>query len=67
MNCIEAIDQFRGFSILLMILANYMNNVNLIPAWLKQADDVGYTVIDLVTPLFIFTIGLTYGFLFANA
>lgn len=64
MNRIEAIDQFRGFSILLMILANYMNNVNLIPAWLKHADDVGYPVIDLVAPLFIFAIGLTYGFSF---
>jgi len=64
MKRIEAIDQFRGFAILLMILANYMNNVSLIPAWLKHADDIGYTVIDLVAPLFIFAMGLTYGFSF---
>ena len=61
---LEAIDQFRGFAILLMILANYMNNVQLIPAWLKHAPDIGYTVIDLIAPLFVFAIGLTYGLSF---
>ncbi len=64
MKRLEAIDQFRGFAILLMILANYMNNVDLIPAWLKHADDIGYTVIDLIAPLFIFAMGLTYGLSF---
>jgi predicted acyltransferase len=61
---IEAIDQFRGFAILLMVLANYLNNVNTIPAWLKHAPDIGYTVIDLIAPLFVFAIGLTYGMSF---
>ena len=61
MKRLDAIDQFRGFAILLMILANYMGNVNLIPAWLKHADDIGYTVIDLIAPMFVFAIGLTYG------
>ena len=50
MKRLEAIDQFRGFAILLMILANYMNNVSLIPSWLKHSDDIGYTVIDLIAP-----------------
>jgi len=63
-NRILAIDQFRGFAILLMILADYLNNINSIPAWLKHAPDVGYTIIDLVAPLFIFAIGLTYGMSF---
>ena len=61
---ISAIDQFRGFAILLMILADYLNNIQVIPAWLKHAPDIGYTVIDLVTPLFVFAIGLTYGMSF---
>lgn len=61
---IEAIDQYRGFAILLMVLANYMNNVQIIPAWLKHAPDVGYTVIDLIAPMFIFAMGLTYGLSF---
>lgn len=60
MKRLEAIDQFRGFAILLMILANYLNNVQVIPGWLKHADDIGYTVVDLVAPLFVFAIGLTY-------
>lgn len=61
---IAAIDQFRGFAILLMVLANYFNNINTIPAWLKHAPDIGYTIIDLVAPLFVFAIGLTYGMSF---
>lgn len=64
MRRLESIDQFRGFAILLMILANYMNNVQIIPAWLKHADDIGYTVIDLIAPMFIFAMGLTFGLSF---
>lgn len=64
MNRLAAIDQFRGFAILLMILANYMTNVSIIPAWLKHSDDIGYTVIDLIAPMFIFAMGLTYGLSF---
>jgi predicted acyltransferase len=47
-----------------MILADYLNNISSIPVWLKHAPDVGYTVIDLVAPLFIFAIGLTFGMSF---
>jgi predicted acyltransferase len=61
---ITAIDQFRGFAILLMILADFLNNINTVPSWLKHAPDIGYTIIDLVAPLFIFAIGLTYGLSF---
>jgi predicted acyltransferase len=61
---ILSIDRFRGFAILLMVLANYMGGVNLIPAWLKHAPDVGLTVIDLIAPFFIFAIGLTFGLSF---
>jgi len=57
---LESIDQFRGFAILLMVLANYLAGVSWIPAWLKHAPDVGLTVIDLIAPFFIFSIGLTY-------
>ena len=58
---IEAIDQFRGFAILLMVLADYVNNINTVPAWIKHAPDIGYTISDLVAPLFIFAMGLTFG------
>ncbi len=58
---LDSIDQFRGLSILLMVLANYLAGINIIPAWLKHAPDIGLTVIDLIAPFFIFVIGLTYG------
>jgi predicted acyltransferase len=61
---LEAIDQFRGFAILLMVLADFLAGPQAVPAWLKHAHDVGFTVIDLVAPLFIFAIGLTYGMSF---
>jgi predicted acyltransferase len=61
---ISSIDQFRGFAILTMVLANYMGGVKLIPGWLKHAPDIGLTIIDLIAPFFIFAIGLTYGLSF---
>jgi len=61
---ISSIDQFRGFAILTMVLANYMGGASIIPAWLKHSPDVGLTVIDLIAPFFIFAIGLTYGLSF---
>jgi predicted acyltransferase len=61
---LQAIDIFRGFAILAMVLANYLAGVESIPPWLKHAPDVGLTVIDLVAPFFIFAIGLTYALSF---
>ena len=60
---LDAIDQYRGFAILLMALADYLVGVKIVPAWLKHAPDIGYTVIDLIAPLFVFAIGLTFGHL----
>jgi predicted acyltransferase len=57
---LESIDQFRGLAILMMVLANYLGGVHSIPAWLKHSPGIGLTVIDLIAPLFIFAIGLTY-------
>jgi predicted acyltransferase len=56
-----AIDQFRGLAILGMLIANYLEHVHAVPAWLKHAPDVGLTVVDFVAPFFIFAIGLTFG------
>jgi predicted acyltransferase len=61
---ISSLDQFRGFAILTMVLANYVGAVNIIPAWLKHAPDIGLTFIDLIAPFFIFAIGLTFGLSF---
>jgi predicted acyltransferase len=61
---IEAIDQFRGLAIILMVLVNELAGAEIIPAWLKHAPDVGLTIADLVAPFFIFAIGLTFGLSF---
>jgi predicted acyltransferase len=55
-----SIDYFRGLAILMMFIANYMEHIRSIPAWLKHAPDIGITVIDFIAPFFIFAIGLTY-------
>jgi predicted acyltransferase len=57
---LEAIDQFRGFAILLMVLADYLSRIQSVPVWLKHAPGVGLTVVDLIAPMFIFAIGLVY-------
>ena len=58
---IKAIDEFRGFSVLLMVLADYLAGPEVVPAWLKHAPDVGLTVIDFIAPMFLAAIGLTFG------
>jgi predicted acyltransferase len=55
-----AIDRFRGLAILMMVIANFLEHVHAVPAWLKHAPDVGITVIDFIAPAFIFAIGLTF-------
>lgn len=57
---LESIDQFRGFAIVTMVLANFTSGIHTIPAWLHHAPDIGLTLPDLVAPFFIFAIGLTY-------
>ena len=60
-NRFHSIDLFRGLAILGMVLAYYLAGVEWISPWFKHAKDAGFTIIDLVAPMFIFAIGLTYG------
>jgi predicted acyltransferase len=57
---IKAIDQFRGFAIICMVLINYGTRVQSVPAWLKHAPDIGLNFPDLGAPVFVFAIGLTF-------
>ncbi len=58
---LDQIDHFRGFAILLMVLADYLSRIKRIPPWLKHASGgSGLTVVDLIAPLFILAIGLTF-------
>ena len=53
-------DRFRGLAILLMVIVNDLATARGIPALLKHAPEVGYTLADLVAPMFIFAMGLTF-------
>lgn len=55
-----SIDVFRGLAIVAMIFVNVIAPFDKVPAWSKHALDYGLTYVDLVTPFFIFAIGLTY-------
>jgi predicted acyltransferase len=55
-----SIDAFRGLAIVLMVAANFLAGVTVVPGWLRHAPDIGLTVIDVIAPMFITAIGLTY-------
>ena len=55
-----AIDRYRGLAIICMALADALEDVGAVPAWLKHAPDIGFTFADVVAPMFIFAIAATY-------
>ena len=61
---IKAIDQFRGFAVICMVVINYGMGIQTLPDWLKHSPDIGMTFADLGSPVFIFAIGLTYSLSF---
>lgn len=61
-----AIDRFRGVLVILMVGGNYLSGVSAVPAFLKHAPDIGFTIADTVAPAFVFVIGLNYGPSFAR-
>lgn len=61
-----AIDRLRGALVFLMIAGNYLAGVAVVPAFLKHAPDIGFTVADTVAPCFVFAMGLNYGPSFAR-
>jgi predicted acyltransferase len=58
---LASIDCFRGFAVLVMVLASYFFGTEDLPAWLRHAPDGRLTAVDLGAPLFIIAIGLTFG------
>ncbi|WP_394768965.1 heparan-alpha-glucosaminide N-acetyltransferase domain-containing protein [Lacisediminihabitans sp.] len=61
-----AIDRFRGVLVILMVGGDYLSGVRVVPALLKHAPDIGFTVADTVASAFVFVIGLNYGTSFAR-
>lgn len=56
-----AIDRLRGALVIVMVTGDYIAGIDWIPAWLKHAPDIGFTIADLVAPMFVFVIGLNFG------
>lgn len=56
---IRSIDALRGIAVLLMAVGNFGLGVRWVPAQLKHAPDIGFTIADLVAPIFIVSIAFT--------
>jgi len=50
---VPSVDALRGAAVLLMAMGNLGLGVAWVPGWLKHTPDAGYTVADLVAPVFI--------------
>lgn len=56
----RALDSFRGLAVLTMVIANFLADKAIVPAYLKHAPDIGLTVIDLIAPLFIVAMAVNF-------
>src|SRR5579872_264349 len=63
-----AIDSFRGLTILVMIFVNTLAGVRGMPAWMEHmpADVDGMTFVDVVFPAFLFIVGMSIPFAWAQ-
>jgi predicted acyltransferase len=57
---IASLDLLRGLAIFLMIAVNSLFDYAAVPPWLKHAPWNGYTISDVVAPMFLFSIGISY-------
>jgi predicted acyltransferase len=55
---VESIDEFRGLAIVVMVVVNYLADIETVPAFLKHAAGCGLTIADVVAPAFVFAIGV---------
>jgi predicted acyltransferase len=51
------LDQFRGLAVLLMVFANALAHYERVPSYLQHAAADGYTLPDIVMPMFLFAMG----------
>ena len=51
------LDQFRGLAILLMVFANALAHYERVPPYLQHAPADGFTLPDIVMPMFLFAMG----------
>lgn len=61
-----AIDRLRGVLVMTMVTGDYIAGINWIPNTLKHAPDIGFTIADIVAPVFVFVMGLNFGSSFSR-
>lgn len=62
---IEALDEFRGLLMFILIAADFLAGYTFVPAWFKHSQTFGtINIIDLGAPLFIFCVGVSLGLVF---
>jgi len=61
-----SLDHLRGLAIFLMVIVNALSEYNGVPSWLKHAEWDGYTIADLVAPMFVFAMGVAYNLSFSK-
>lgn len=54
------IDRLRGILVILMVIGDYISGIQFVPAFLKHASDIGFTIADTVASVFVFVIGLNF-------
>ncbi len=57
---ISPLDNLRGLAIFLMIVVNSLAGYANVPLWLKHAPFNGFTLADIIMPVFLFSMGFSY-------
>lgn len=60
----KAVDELRGFAVLLLFIFNGFYSFANTPFWLRHATAGKYFIFDMVAPLFLFAVGLSYSLSF---
>lgn len=60
----KAVDELRGFAVLLLFAFNGFYSFSNTPLWLRHAPAGKYFIFDMVAPLFLFAVGLSYSLSF---
>jgi len=60
----NAVDELRGFAVLLLFTFNGFYSFSNTPTWLSHAPAGNYFIFDMVAPLFLFAVGLSYSMSF---
>jgi predicted acyltransferase len=56
----RGLDAFRGLAVVAMVVANFLADKTIVPAFLKHAPDIGLTAIDLIAPLFVVAMAVPF-------